>query len=87
MKDGVKSPILSVMLRILRIGNQIQINMYAVGTEREIGMEEKAINVIRLTEKRGCLNNVNYNEHLKLLGKLQKAAISWVAFSHKVNEK
>ncbi len=30
MKDGARLLILSVMLRILRIGNQIQTNMYAV---------------------------------------------------------
>lgn len=47
-----------------------------IGTERETGMEQKANNVIRLTEKRRCLNNINYNEHLEILEELQKAAIS-----------
>lgn len=46
-----------------------------VGTERETGLEQKANNVIRLTEKRRCLNNINYNEHLELLKKLQKAQL------------
>ena len=54
-----------------------------VGTERETGMEGKASNVIRLTEKRRCLNNVNYSKHLELLEKLQKTAISWVSLNHK----
>lgn len=31
-----------------------------VGTERETGLEQKANNVIRLTEKRRCLNNIGY---------------------------
>ena len=33
-----------------------------VGTERETGMEEKASNVIKLTGKRRCLNNINYKK-------------------------
>lgn len=48
-----------------------------VGTERKTGLEEKSGNVIRLTEKRRCLNRNNYSEHLELLGKLQKIAIEW----------
>lgn len=59
-----------------------------VGTERETGMEGKASNVIKLTEKRRCLNNINYSKHVELLEELQKTAISWVAFNHKAqNEK
>lgn len=54
-----------------------------VGTERETGIEGKASNVIKLTEKRRCLNNINYSKHLDLLEELQKAAISWVALNHK----
>lgn len=54
-----------------------------VGTERETGLEQKANNVIRLTEKRRCLNNINYNEHLELLKKLQKSAANWVSANHK----
>ena len=54
-----------------------------VGTERETGMEQKANNVIRLTEKRRCLNDVNYVKHLELLEKLQKCAIHWVSDNHK----
>ena len=46
-------------------------------------MEQKANNVIRLTEKRRCLNNTNYEKHIELLRKLQKSAISWVADNHK----
>lgn len=48
-----------------------------VGTERETGIEQKASNVITLTEKRRCLNNMNYKEHLELFEELQKAAKSW----------
>lgn len=54
-----------------------------VGTERETGMEQKANNVIRLTEKRRCLNDANYVKHLELLEKLQKCAIHWVSDNHK----
>lgn len=55
-----------------------------VGTERETGMEEKASNVIELTGKRRCLNNINYKKHIELLEKLQKTAISWVADNHNI---
>ena len=55
-----------------------------VGTERETGMEEKASNVIKLTGKRRCLNNINYKKHIELLEKLQKTAISWVADNHNI---
>lgn len=48
-----------------------------VGTERETGLEEKASNVIRLSEKRRCLNTDNYSTHLELLEKLQRVAINW----------
>lgn len=48
-----------------------------VGTERETGLEAKASNVITLTKKRRCLNNLNYKEHLELFEKLQRAAIVW----------
>ena len=54
-----------------------------VGTERETGMEDKASNVIQLSEKRRCLNNTNYNLHLELLEKLQKTAIQWVSENYK----
>ena len=50
-----------------------------VGTERKTGMEQKASNVITLTEKRRCLNNINYEKHLELFKDLQKSAIKWVA--------
>ena len=53
-----------------------------VGTERETGIEQRASKVIRLTEKRRCLNDVNYEKHLELFEKLQKSAISWVAANH-----
>lgn len=43
-----------------------------VGTERETGMEQKANKVIILTEKRRCLNNLNYMAHLDLLKKITK---------------
>ena len=48
-----------------------------VGTERETGMEQKANNVIKLTEKRRCLNNANYTAHIELLQGLQQKAIEW----------
>lgn len=48
-----------------------------VGTERETGLEEKASNVIRLLEKRRCLNTDNYSIHLELLEQLQRAAVKW----------
>ena len=54
-----------------------------IGTERETGMEQKANNVIRLTDKRRCLNDANYAEHLELLEKLQKCAIHWISDNHK----
>lgn len=54
-----------------------------VGTERETGMEDRASNVIELKEKRRCLNDINYNEHIELLEKLQKIANSWVASNRK----
>jgi len=46
-----------------------------VGTERETGLEKMASNVIELTEKRRCLTDTKYNEHIKLLQQLQKLAI------------
>lgn len=58
-----------------------------VGTERETGLEEKSSNVIKLTEKRRCLNNINYSIHLELFEELQKAAISWIAYNHKIQNK
>lgn len=48
-----------------------------VGTERETGLEEKAGNVIRLSEKRRCLNTDNYTTHVELLEQLQLVAIEW----------
>lgn len=54
-----------------------------VGTERETGIEQKASNVVSLTEKRRCLTNTKYNEHIELLQKLQKLAINWVAENYK----
>ena len=38
-----------------------------VGTERETGMEGKASNVIKLTERRRCLNTINYSKILYLI--------------------
>lgn len=58
-----------------------------VGTERETGMEQKANNVITLTEKRRCLNNINYEKHLELFEKLQKSAIDWVADNYEIQNK
>lgn len=58
-----------------------------VGTERENGMEQKASNVITLTEKRRCLNNINYDEHLELFEELQKVAISWDENNYKIKSR
>ena len=58
-----------------------------VGTERETGMEQKASNVITLTEKRRCLNNINYEKHLELFEELQKAAISWREHNYKMKSR
>lgn len=80
--DNLKSIFKSLELFLSDEGQVI------IGTERETGMEEKASNVIKLTEKRRCLNNINYNKHLELLEELQKTAISWVANNYKMqNEK
>lgn len=49
-----------------------------LGTERETGCEDKASMVLRLTEKRRCLTQENFSEHLNLLEALQKEAIRWV---------
>lgn len=57
-----------------------------IGTERKIGLEEKASNIIELTEKRRCLNDLHYKEHLDIFESLQKTAINWVSSKHK-NEK
>lgn len=54
-----------------------------VGTERETGLEQKASNVISLTEKRRCLNNINYEKHLELFEELQKSATKWGEHNHK----
>lgn len=48
-----------------------------VGTERNTGLEEKASNVITLSEKRRCLNNTKYKEHLELLKNFQQIAVEW----------
>ena len=71
--DNLKSIFQSLELFLSEEGQVI------VGTERETGIEEKANNVMKLTEKRRCLNNINYNKHSELLRKLQKVAISWAA--------
>lgn len=54
-----------------------------VGTERETGLEQKASNVITLTEKRRCLNNINYEKHIELFEELQRKAATWVEHNHK----
>ena len=53
-----------------------------LGTERETGCEDKAAKVIKLTEKRRCLNQAHFSEHLQLLDILQKEAIRWVHDNH-----
>ena len=54
-----------------------------VGTERETGIEKKASNVIMLIEKRRCLTNAKYNEHVDFLQMVQRIANKWVAENHK----
>lgn len=54
-----------------------------VGTERETGLENKANNIIKLNEKRRCLNELRYIEHIQLLQSLQKSAIKWCAENYK----
>lgn len=49
-----------------------------VGTERKTGIEEKANNIITLTEKRKCLNDNDYKKHIELIDVLQKIANEWV---------
>ncbi len=53
-----------------------------LGTERETSCEDKAAKVIKLTEKRRCLTQTHFSEHLQLLDILQKEAISWVHDNH-----
>jgi len=53
-----------------------------LGTERETGCEDKAAKVIKLTEKRRCLNQDHFSEHLQLLDILKKEAIRWVHDNH-----
>ena len=53
-----------------------------LGPERETGCEDKAAKVIKLTEKRRCLNQTHFSEHLQLLDILQKEAIRWVHDNH-----
>ena len=54
-----------------------------VGTERETGLENQANNIIKLNEKRRCLNDLRYIEHIQLLQSLQKCAIKWCAENYK----
>ncbi|QAT50987.1 hypothetical protein EQM14_15105 [Caproiciproducens sp. NJN-50] len=54
-----------------------------LGTERETGCEDKASEVIRLTEKRRCLTQSQFSDHSKLLEALQKEAINWVHGEHR----
>lgn len=75
--DNLKSVFRSLELFLSDRGQVI------VGTERETGIEDKASNVIELVEKRRCLNNINYEKHIKLLEVLQKKAIDWVANNNK----
>lgn len=42
-----------------------------IGTERETGYEDKSSKVIRLTKYKRCLNPDTYEEHKKLLSKLE----------------
>lgn len=94
VKDPKKNiPNLIEYAKVLRVQTRVELflsdeGQVIVGTERETGLEGKASNVIKLTEKRRCLNTINYSKHLELLEELQKTAISWVAFNHKAkNEK
>lgn len=50
-----------------------------LGTERKTGLEDKATSVITLKDRKRCLNDTKYSEHIDLLENLQKIAIEWVA--------
>ena len=41
-----------------------------IGSERETGMEEKAKNVFRLTERKKCLTTEKYLQHLEFIKEL-----------------
>ncbi len=55
-----------------------------VGTERETGLESVASTVISLSEKRRCLNDADYKEHISLFESLQNEASQWVFDNHKM---
>lgn len=75
--DNLQSIFESLELLLSKNGQVI------VGTERETGIEKKASNIITLTEKRRCLTNAKYNEHIEFFQMMQKIAIKWVAENHK----
>ena len=66
-------------------------NFYVFDTPNQQGQDAENLGsifkVMKLTEKRRCLNNINYDKHLELLEKLQKIANSWVASNHKKRKK
>ena len=53
-----------------------------IGTERETGMEGDAQNVICLKEKRRCLTNERYKDHLALSQHLHTLGLKWVHDKH-----
>ena len=79
--DNLKSIFKSLELFLSDKGQVI------VGTERKTGVEQKARNVIILTEKRRCLNNINYEKHVELFEELQKAAIRWKENNYQMKSK
>lgn len=53
-----------------------------IGTERETGMEGDAQNIICLKEKRRCLTNERYKDHLALSQHLHTLGLKWVHDKH-----
>ena len=55
-----------------------------VASERETGIESRANNVVELTEKRRCLSDNNYTQHIAMLEKMQNNATAWVKHNYKM---
>lgn len=53
-----------------------------IGTERPTGLEESAANVVHFEERRRCLNNQKYDEHLLLSQSLHTLGLEWIHANH-----
>ncbi len=49
-----------------------------IGTERNTGLEDRAANVIRFNERRRCLTDEKYAEHVALAHHLHTLGLNWV---------